>query len=306
VTDTITISSVDYQPKLKARGLQPPDCWIQGYPPSRLSSACSCIRTAPALTTTVYTETTIVTTTITKTHEIEVQSIVEETIVFTHSTEEVTTLPVTSTSIVDIDVTTVLGAVATTDVSVTATSVDDVTSTTDVYIVETSVSDATLTVSTSTTTVSTVTCTDPVSNGGFDTGSISPWVPRAGQGSSYSIVSPGYDSSPYALQITFPASGDFSISQNLVVCPGVTYDYSLWVNLVSTDFALVNVEVVLSGDYYSVTGGFSTIASTGYQQVTGSFSAVYSSVPLEINIEYQPDESTQGVVLVDDIVFTAT
>lgn len=312
VTEIVTISSVSHVPKVRVRDLQPPDCWTAQYPPSRLRSVCCCIKGKPAPTKTVYTTTRTVTNTISKTLEVGALSIIKDTILFTKSVKEVTTVPVTVASIVDVDVTTVLGAVATTVIPVTVTSIADITITSVVDIVETSTLDVTKTVTSSTTTITTVSCTDPVINGGFDTGSIAPWQVR-GQGESYTFVSPGHDSSAFALQITFTGStgGVFVMDQSAVVCTGVTYDFSIWINNVSTnpdsEFSLVMVEVFLSGSYFSSTGGTATIIGPGWQQVTGSFDAASPGIGIEISVEFEPNTNGDvGVILVDDFVITAT
>lgn len=302
VTDTSTTTTTKYVPdKLKARAYQPPDCWTKGYAASRLSSACSCVITSPSPTKTVYTKTKTVSKTITKTDIVEVNSIIYDTIVLTRSVHAVATLPVTSTSTTDVDATTILGTVATADVDVTATSIEDVTTTTVIDTTLTSVVDIATTTEATATATSTVSCPNPLVNGGFDTGSLSPWTSRGTATAAF--VSPGYDSSPYALQLTFSANDDvYVLDQEVNVCPGLTYTYSLWVKITSGQVFDVNVDFF--GTFYSVTGGQNFLIGTGdYQEVTGSFSPVNSQIGVEVDIELETESECSGcVVLVDDFV----
>ena len=312
VTDIVTITTVSHVPKLKGRNLQLPDIWTRLYPAPFLSSACCCVISCPVPTKTVYTTTRTVTNTISETSEVGVLSTIEDTITFTNSVEEVTTVPVTATSIIDVDVTTVLGAAATTVIPVTVTSISDITITTVIDAVETSTLDVTKTVTLSTSTVITVHCTDPVVNGGFDAGSISPWQVR-GQGETQTFHSPGHNSSPFALELTFTGNtgGIFVMDQAAVVCTGVTYHFSIWINNISTnvdsEFSTVLVEIFLSGSYYSTTGGNGIVIGAGWQQITGSFDAADPGIGIEISISFEPNtQGDIGVILVDDFVMTAT
>ena len=117
-----------------------------------------------------------------------------------------------------------------------------------------------------------------IQNGGFESGSLSPWVESAGVGqSSYSIVSPGstkpgggnYAYSANLNTPNYPYAGTVSesLSQTLNTCPGTNYSVSVDYQFVYSQQGTCSLSLPL---------GLGTVngnGASGWQRVSTSFKA---------------------------------
>ncbi|KAK6068928.1 hypothetical protein SCUP515_09316 [Seiridium cupressi] len=170
----------------------------------------------------------------------------------TDTTTTTVTSDVTSTTTLELDTTEVDSVTAAeTENVVTSTTIYETATTTErIYLTETeqatitstintveevdettSITSTSTTVEVTTTTVVdtfTATCTsNPVLNGGFDGGSLSPWVISSGSQISGSVANKGYNSTPKKLATGNMANNKlFEMYQRINTCPGTSYSCS--------------------------------------------------------------------------------
>ena len=165
------------------------------------------------------------------------------------------------------------------------------------------------TTSSSTTAASpTATCNSAlpvIQNGGFESGSLSPWVYQSQVGrSDYSIVSPGssiyggnYAYEAYLQTPNYPYAGTVSesLSQTLNTCPGTNYSVSVDYKFGGSQGGTCTLNLPL---------GLATVNNpgSGWQRVSGSFKASSTNTIAGFTFSC----STPGTWYVDNVNVTAT
>lgn len=149
--------------------------------------------------------------------------------------------------------------------------------------------------------------TNPIVNGGFETGSFSGW---STSGASTTIVSSGAHSGKFAAMAgsTSPTAGDSSIIQTFTAAPGDT-TLSFWYNVTCPDTVNLDWATATLADNTSQTTTTllapTCVASSNWQKVVGTVMAGHSyTLTLTSHDDNNPGDATY--TLFDDVVVGGT
>lgn len=143
-----------------------------------------------------------------------------------------------------------------------------------------------------------------VTNPGFETGSISPWVTFGGGPTTLSVQTTQVHSGTYAAEVTNRNAAYQGISQSLlnVLTPGVTYNVSAWVRLVSGANQNVQMTVQVNNGSSYIAINSNSVSSTAWTQLSGQLTCPSGISSLIFYVEVP--SSTSAAYYIDDVIIT--
>lgn len=147
-----------------------------------------------------------------------------------------------------------------------------------------------------------------VTNPGFETGSISPWVTFGGGPTTLSVETTQVHSGTYAAEVTNRNATYEGISQQLVsvLTPGETYNISAWVRLVSGANQNVQMTVqTIDGSGTSYAGiNSNSVSSTAWMQLSGQYTYNPSGTASSVIFYVEVPSSASAAYYIDDVTVT--
>jgi len=143
-----------------------------------------------------------------------------------------------------------------------------------------------------------------VTNPGFETGSISPWGTFGGGPTILSVETTQVHSGTYAAEVTNRTAMYQGISQSLLnaLTPGVTYNVSAWVRLVSGANQNVQMTVQVNNGSSYIAINSNSVSSTAWTQLSGQLTCPSGLSSLIFYVEVP--SSSSAAYYIDDVTIT--